>query len=574
VKGRDKMRTSIKYVLIFFAAVIFLGLTLTLVSGDSEARTCVWDGESSSALASNATNWDTNVTPIADDSILFNGLHLVNASADDPCTWDLSNNSFGTFTIDDAYSGTITQSSDMYITGYSQAGGTLTGSTSYWFICSGDFIHTSGSLGSNKVKLHMTGDNSVISVNSPYYQVEFNHLWITNHITLTTGVKTATYNLLIDSLSRFTINANVFFGWGGWKTTSTYENNGIIDGAGIYQFYDDGNLIWNLDFGYVLCNTWIMGDSSPEIYVFTNDAYFGNLTIFANGEFLIVDLNGHSLTATSIVVGNRGILQCGEGTITTGALTSTAGTITEETATWVFTNATVTATSGEKFYNVHINGWCDFVSSVNITNELRFINVPSSYDDIDVYLDSVYELTLSSNYSFGTEITAAAKYEYLPDIQIAMSQFYEDVDFSIYAYISCNLPVTYNITGTASGWLSYHEGCIVGMPPDIGNYTYTITATHASGGVDIINGYIPVGNLDTAEYNFDFIWGLLLWTVISLFMLFAFIREIPLMQMVVWVISFGNIIATIRIDNFEAFVALFAICNTIMFFIGMARWRS
>jgi len=307
------------------------------------------------------------------------------------------------------------------------------------------------------------------------------------------------------------------------------------------------------------------------------DEQFNNVLSLISGHATYtctLDLNGHNLTASSITVGTRGILQCGEGTITTSALTSTSGTITEETATWVFTNATVTATSGEKFYNVYMNGWCDFTNPVNVTNDLRFINVPTAYDDIDVYLDTVYSQTIPSPYSFGAEITAGAKYEYEPDVQITMSQFYEDIDFSIYAYISTNLPVTYNITGTASAWLSYHEGRIVGMPPDIGNYTYTITATHDSGSVDIVNGYILVGSLSTAEYSFDMIWELIIWIIITLFMLLGWYMEIPLIQLVAFAVGVGNIINTLRIDNFTALSLIFILGNSILFLMGMIKYSQ
>ncbi len=72
---------------LFFLGIVALAVLAFSISADeSEARTCVWDGEAADALASSATNWDTDTAPIAGDDILFDGL---NASADDDCTWDI-----------------------------------------------------------------------------------------------------------------------------------------------------------------------------------------------------------------------------------------------------------------------------------------------------------------------------------------------------------------------------------------------------------------------------------------------------------------------------------------------------
>ena len=77
----------------------------------------------------------------------------------------------------------------------------------------------------------------------------------------------------------------------------------------------------------------------------------------SNGYTFTIDCNGHSLTASSITVGTRGILQCGEGTITTGALDSSAGTITEETATWIFERgSTIKVAAAQKLRNVIAKG--------------------------------------------------------------------------------------------------------------------------------------------------------------------------------------------------------------------------
>lgn len=566
------MRTSVKYVLAFFLIVIALGIGLSLSSDSADARLAVWDGgDPSSALASDPDNWDTDTAPVAGDNILFDGL---NATGDDPCTWDLSNNSFGTFTIAAGYSGTITQSSDMHITGYSQAGGTFTGVITKWVYCDGDFTQSDGTISGDKLSLEITNGN--LTMVSGIFQGLY-HLAIYGVVNATTT--NPTNSLTSQSLSNYGNFSTTRIIELNWISTTgrIYINNGTITASSLnfrMRVHDISINFGELNAGlqFILEG----GANGNKKVTILNNLSITTLNFYSGhtSYTCTLDLNGHNLTASSITVGTRGILQCGEGTITTSALTSTSGTITEETATWIFTNATVTATAGELFYNIHMNGWCDFTNSVNVTHDLRFINVPFAYDDIDVYLDTVYSQTIPSPYSFGAEITAGAKYEYEPDVQITMSQFYEDIDFSIYAYISTNLPVTYNITGTASAWLSYHEGRIVGMPPDIGNYTYTITATHESGSVDIVNGYILVGSLSTAEYSFDMIWELIIWIIITLFMLLGWYMEIPLIQLVAFAVGVGNIINTLRIDNFTALSLIFILGNSILFLMGMIKYSQ
>lgn len=72
------------------------------------ARTCTWDGGGADALASNAVNWDTNVAPVAGDSIVF-------PTTTKSCTWDLNLSLVG-FTINSGYVNTITQNSGANIT--------------------------------------------------------------------------------------------------------------------------------------------------------------------------------------------------------------------------------------------------------------------------------------------------------------------------------------------------------------------------------------------------------------------------------------------------------------------------
>lgn len=561
---------KMKNYLLFIGILALSILALSIVADESEARTCVWDGEGADALASNALNWDTDTAPIGGDDILFDGL---NVSGDDPCTWDLDTDSFGMFTISAGYSGTITQSSDMYISGYSQAGGTFTGATTKWVYCSGDFIQDAGTITFDKLSINLTGaDNALKLSNQRHYRLVMSG----NYQIYGLG-----YFANVDLSGNIIINHGARIGIATYLSGSGYSITGSLTsvGAGHFMFLTSSGGYTLGPFNQPYCKIFfnVNGPHSPT-FTLSEDIIIDSLYNFVGygtSNMMTLNLNGHNLTATSITVGTRGILQCGEGTITTSALTSTAGTITEETATWVFTDgAIVTCTEGQKLYDVYMRGECDFVNSVNVTNNLSWIDVPSAYGNLKVYKDGVYSGILEQPYSFGPINTEGKSYTYLPLIIIKISPWYEDLDYSRYAYISSNLPVVYNITGSAAAWLSYHDGRITGLPPSTGNYTYTITGTHSSGSVSIIHGYLQIGSITEAEYSFSLIWGLLLWGIITFFMIFGYLKDIPLVMIITWVVLFGNIIVSLRIPEFEPFIVLFALCNSIIFFVGMVRWRK
>lgn len=550
-------KTTLAIMLIIVAAIF----CFTFLSEDSEARLCVWDGDDAGAHASTAANWDLDTAPVAGDDILFDGL---NATGDDACTWDLATDSFGMFTIGAGYSGTITQSSDMHITGYSQAGGTFTGETTKWVYCNGSASSTSViTPGVSNFKLTLDG-STTSNLNCKILQISANVSGYVN-----------SRGLLIDSGKTLTLtsDSNVFCYAGFYGV----NNNGVIAGNKVLAIYVyDTSAIQNTNIGTatVLKLVILTADvSSARTLTITSNIICNSIEIkSSHAQTNALNLNGHSLTAATITVGTRGILDCGNGTITCSALTSTSGTIFEDTATWVFNSgAVVTATSGQKFYNVQMEGDCDFVSSVNVTNDLRFVDVPSEYDDLDVYLDTVYSVTIPSPYTFGPEITAAAEYTYIPDVQITISNWFEDVDFTFYAYLEGNLPGTWNITGEVSTWMQISEGRIYGIPPDVGNYSYTITLVHATGSLDSVSGYLIVGDIDTAEYSFDIILGLIFFIIITIFNFWGYYKRVPLLQVLSILMIIFSAIAMLRIPDFDGFNLLFVMANLIMFVLGMIR---
>jgi hypothetical protein len=75
------------------------------------------------------------------------------------------------------------------------------------------------------------------------------------------------------------------------------------------------------------------------------------------------------------------------------------------------------------------------------------------------------------------------------------------------------------------------------------------------------------------EYSFEIIWGLLLWVSITGFMLLGYFKDIPLIMIVAFITGLGNIVLCLGIENFAPFTMIFALGNSVLFFIGMVRWK-
>lgn len=313
---------------------------------------------------SDDANWSLGHSPIAGEDPTFDGTSVNNCAANDSTPT-------GVLTIAAGYSGTITQSSDMYISGYSQAGGTFTGVNTKWVYCSGDFVRTAGTLITSTCSLKMLGELKSINIGDT---IGLGKLWVAGYTYWASGSfigsNSAGYQILIDDNKTLYINSGksvtlVYQNIG--STKSNMINNGTISGTGNINFrlYDTNynfpisSLIGNinctkitflLEAGATGNYAFIMLDN----YTFISDVYIQSAHAT---RIITLDLNGHSLTASSITVDTRGILQCGEGTITTGALDSSAGTITEETATWIFERgSTIKVAAAQKLYNVIAKG--------------------------------------------------------------------------------------------------------------------------------------------------------------------------------------------------------------------------
>lgn len=530
---------KIKSYLLLLGIIFLAILSFSLISENTDARLCVWDGESTSALASNATNWDLDTAPVAGDDILFDGL---NATGDDPCTWDLATNSFGTFTIVTGYSGVITQSSDMYISGYSQAGGVMNGISTKWIYCNGNFIKSSGTL-AQLSKLTMLKNNSDVTLDSSGL-----YLSISNNVFInSTTSDFQLTGLYISEGKTLTIQTGKTLIYRAYSAFYNLENYGFIVGGTfeICLYNADKTIIkpgnittltianhaastnsWKATLsGSIICNS-VLIKSNHGTYTVT------------------VDLNGHNLTASSITVGTRGILKCGSSSIYTNSLTSTLGTIIPETSTFIIEeNGNINIGTTNYLYNLNVKNIINFASDCNITNNLIFrenlIN-----RDYGLYFDTVRQYTVTSNSNGliiedaviinSTEISIFLKpliilsYINIDDNTIGINDFYHA------EYIS-DIPVNWAFNSTAN-WITFENGNISGIANITDTFYYTITVTSLNGEVTTYTGYIYVASVYDLQMSTLI---LIIWVILMIVFLLISLKytEWGILGGIIWLLA-------------------------------------
>jgi hypothetical protein len=401
------------------------------VSSDAQARTCVWDGDDAGALASTDANWDLDTAPIAGDDIVFDG--SAGGTSDDSCTWDLATNSFGNFTILATYGGTVTQSSDMYITRYSQAGGTFTGSTTKWVYCSGNIVKSGGVWTLWTISFRLSTDSTSISISntdSTLYRLNAsaNIQYINSHsetntirnslqvlpgktLTFTNGVVLQTHSGFSNSLLN---SGNIVIASGKTMYINCHSdvtiNFGAISGGTVYVGLYDGT-------------------SASRTFTLGSTLNINSILIVAGwpsggSSILTFNLAGYSLSSTSLTVGTRGIVSstvAGASVTATGAVTVSAngqldathiatincgGNWNPSAGTWkpgssrVTMTATGTSTmaAGQWFYDLYINnGVTRTLASATVVQHHKEIAGTLVQAGYNVIINGSYAIPLSIN---------------------------------------------------------------------------------------------------------------------------------------------------------------------------------
>lgn len=126
MRAPKRMLTAFLIVVIVFLQVggveLFPIPQLAVKVTHAAGATRTWDGGGGDNNASTAANWSSDTAPVAGDFVVFDGTSTKN------CTWDISSSTtFATFSINSGYSGIISLSQGLSLSGdFSQATGTIT----------------------------------------------------------------------------------------------------------------------------------------------------------------------------------------------------------------------------------------------------------------------------------------------------------------------------------------------------------------------------------------------------------------------------------------------------------------
>lgn len=161
--------------------LLFLAVFASPIPLARAASTRTWDGGGADALATTCANWSSNTCPVAGDSVTFDGTSTKSA------TWDLAASvTIVTFAINSGYTGTVTLSTNLTVTGTMTVGaGTLSaGSTTLTFTGSGTVFSVSGTFtyATSTVVYACTAACAIapsafynLTINSPGFTVTLNY---------------------------------------------------------------------------------------------------------------------------------------------------------------------------------------------------------------------------------------------------------------------------------------------------------------------------------------------------------------------------------------------------------------
>lgn len=322
---------------------------------------------------SDDANWSLGHSPIAGEDPTFDGTSTNNCVANDDTPT-------GVLTIADGYTGTITQSSDMHITEYSQAGGTFTGVVTKWVYCSGSWIKTGGTQTANVLNLRMSGVGIEFTLNA---------LSMLNTFNFTDG------SITIKNLfCKYLLNNGIitlYNGDGGilyiYANGGNIINRGEINSLSVSRYVDFQSSV-----SVSMLNTFYKGNGT-SVLSFSRTAAVSDSTVFTLNNELVgtmpvlvqsahitathtLNLNGHSLTATTITVGTRGILTNSGAlaNVNCTTLDASAGTFTEANIDLILEgNSSIKLPAGGKVECLISKGYTTLASDVEVTKGIAYV---------------------------------------------------------------------------------------------------------------------------------------------------------------------------------------------------------
>jgi len=347
------------------------------------------------AGAGNASTgtWSPVGAPVAGDNIIFDATSVQN------CTWDIAA-TFGTFTIAATYSGTITQGAvDFGYSDFSMAGGGWKGAYTRWQSCSGNFTQTAGVIDSDTTWIKLIGVGKTVRTVSSVTAAGQNW-WFTGSYTINTcfafrGTLTIDGSLTTSVAIYTHWNAIALVGGSGTLYCSgAAEIAFAVYNADKHVSFPTISGLLKITFGA----DWSI--TGPRSYILDKDLSAGIILVTDSGNhnFVTLNVNGKSLSATSITASTRGIISssvagakidAGTGGITAsanGTITATniseiksQGNIDVSAGTWTpgtgpviihgtVTPKTVKTGAGQTFYDLICERPIKLLSNISVTH--------------------------------------------------------------------------------------------------------------------------------------------------------------------------------------------------------------
>jgi hypothetical protein len=313
-------------------AFIFIALVASfyLVAENASATTYNWDGgDAANQLASDADNWNPDGVPITADIITVDGTN------DEAITWDLGAGVvIASYDQQAGYSGTLTTTSifncsgvfhlhggtfvqgafAVYTGSVTMDGGTLTGNAGAWWIDSGDFIQTGGTITTTVLRLEMSGIGKTLSTSATFND---HSLKISGNVTVPVGSSFVLVRVEFYLTGHLTTN-NIASGLGvslRLNSLTTMQVSGTMSGTGYFSYYDSvGGGPYSLPGLDATCTVQLYRDSGgaggSSSIALTSQMIAGSLLVVSTHATNTMTLNlaGYDLTATSILCSTRGIL--------------------------------------------------------------------------------------------------------------------------------------------------------------------------------------------------------------------------------------------------------------------------
>lgn len=328
---------------------------------------------SEAGVASDGANWSGGIAPQTGDDVIFDATSVNN------CLWDLDASivTVNSITLATGYTGTLTQGDvDIGIGagGYLQQDGTITGAIGHAVYISGSMTVTGGSVTENRISLVFTGDGSL----STYNRFRYRNFEVTGNLTLLSN-QYMTYQV-----SNSIFNVSGTLNMGNYDFLMYFINgircDGAINGGTLSLSARESVNTFAMGSGVISSKIRIYtpasASSSSEILVLPA-SIIGSLTVESEHDTYMctLNLNGHSLIATSVTVGTRGAI-VGDGTIINhGDLDSSLGSIDLANIKYIQAGAgTIKLAEGQKFKELLCIAPTKLASDIIVDDVLAYVH--------------------------------------------------------------------------------------------------------------------------------------------------------------------------------------------------------